>query len=251
MTHRERIILEIAVVLVIGAALFFALAVARSNDRIAAAERTAATEQELRKQAQAQAQKIQEDATQQINTLRLEFSKIKTPQQAAQAIPQYFHDVQPQVITIPVPSPQVPGTVPEKDKTPTQQQLYTLTPEELMSLAKQGEECKECGVQLQSEKSVNDTLRTELKSCDKERLQWKDTAKGGSFWQRFKSNMKVAGVALVVGVAAGAIITKIVLPWRSHALHRGVRNRVDNRARGGPGDLYRPGQDQVETHERD
>jgi hypothetical protein len=148
---------------------------------------------------------------QQIAVLQTNLAQIKTPQQAAQAIPQYFPSVQPTPVTVNIPAQPATSTTPA---TPAHtEQVFTLTNDQLMSLAKQGEQCKECQLNLIAEKTANEGLQTQFTNCQTEVSTWKKAAKGGSFWHRLTHDIKVVGISVATGAVIGAVAVK-VLNWR-------------------------------------
>jgi hypothetical protein len=102
--------------------------------------------------------------------------------------------------------------------------MYVMTPEMLMSLAKQGEACKECEVNLLAAKGTSDLLRNELKGCTEEVKTWKNAAKGGSLWHRLTHDVALTSVAILTGVVIGGVAVAVIKPFRSHRKAQ-LRNR--------------------------
>jgi hypothetical protein len=220
MTHRERVTIEVALVIVIltGLGIYSWSEIRRSHDLVAAAEAKSSEADALRKADKEQAEKIAANQQQQIEELRDAFAKIKTPAQAQQVIPQYFPGVQPTVIQVPVPAQAATATSPATPA--TTQQMYVMTPEQLMTLAKQGEQCKECEVNLFAERNTNGLINEELKVCTEEVKTWKNAAKGGSLWHRLTHDVALTSVAILTGVIIGGITVAVVKPFRTHH-HKG------------------------------
>lgn len=249
MNPREWRILEIALVIVIltGFGIYAWAEIRRSHDLIAAAEAKSASVEAQRKADQAQAQKIADDQRQQIEELRSDFAKIKTAPQAAAALPTYFPTVgQPTIVTVPA----QPATATTPALPATTQ--YVMSADQMLALAKQGEACKECTINLVAETNTNGLLREQLSSCQQETMAWKKAAKGGSLLHRLTHDLALTSTAILIGAVIGGGVAVAIKPWRNS---NGNRGSIRGRSRSGPdrgiGDLRGPREDQGQAPEHD
>jgi hypothetical protein len=232
MSHRERVILEISTVLIIIGGVYACFEIRHNHDLLQAAQATTDQERAQRKADKAEAQKIADTQQQAISELRDKLEKIKTPQQAAAAIPSIFPGVQPPTI---IQVPGQPGTT-----------QYMMSADQMMKLAQQGEACQECKVNLAAVEGQKKLEDRDLEGCKKEVGQWQDAAKGGSLWHRFTHDLRLTGTAILTGAVIGAVLVKTISPWR-HQNGIPERHRVGADHRPAHSPVFLPGPQQAES----
>jgi hypothetical protein len=176
----------------------------QEHDARIRAEITTAAQKPNIQQGQAEVKQGEADAAKAIADLKTEIARLEgqrtvviTPQQAAQQIPQVIPNLPAPVTVQPTPTAADPKA-----------QSIVIPQEDLQALQNYRITCDENVAKLSACMKGQEALKTEVQGKDREltatagqRDMWEATAKGGTFWHRFKDGAKKVGIGLVIGGA--------------------------------------------------
>jgi len=182
----------------------------QSHQRIAVAEAKSAVSEATIKANQDSIKQIQDQLV--ITNKALEAAKAapESPKQFVIDVSKYIPSIpqQPTIITIPA-QPAQPATLdhPAVPATPEVQNVV-LPAADLQALRNYGGTCQEDKASLAACQLVGAKKDVDLKATIAERDVWENTAKGGTFWQRFGSAVRHTTCG-GLGVAAGVSTSKV------------------------------------------
>jgi hypothetical protein len=134
-----------------------------------------------------------------LTSLETSVAKLKTPQQIAAWVPKQLPGLENVKITTPPATPQNPNPA----------AIATIPDTDLPKLRDTIEQCEECTIKLataQADSTAKDSLLKlageRLSAAEKQRDDYKQAMKGGTFLQRVKHNGKLLAIGAVIGAAA-------------------------------------------------
>ncbi len=144
-----------------------------------------------------------------LEEIRKQVAQIKTPEQAARAIPQVIPGVQPLIVQVPQQAPTAQSPEPAKlapsasGDSAEAGKTVTIPLEQMPTLYQFAQSCHECEVKLDAAQVDRKELVRQMQALEEQRNAAIKAAKGGSFWTRFKRDLK-SGAGATGGAALGA-----------------------------------------------
>jgi hypothetical protein len=160
-----------------------------------------ATQQKTIDQAKADAVTVQSNLAAQLKTLEAQRQQPATAQrivtETSKLIPNLPKPIEIQTVTKPA------TTSGDGKQTDAPAQQIVIPSEDFSAVQKAEIDCQEDAAKLDAcTKTAADTA-TELKATTAQRDEWKQTAKGGTWWHRTVTAAKWVGIGAVAGAAAG------------------------------------------------
>ncbi|MDR3723284.1 MAG: hypothetical protein P4K83_02190 [Terracidiphilus sp.] len=172
----------------------------QQHDAALKAQGTSATAEAKAQDQTALRQQLAETQAKYDQAIAAQQAAVKTPQQAAQVIDHYIQ-VPDKSQTVIVSKAQMPAVV--QAELPDAPSYAVQTEQKSEATAKQLLGCDQAQHDLGTCEQEKASLQTELQVMTADRDNWRNTAKGGTWWHRTLTAAKWVGVGAAIGVAAG------------------------------------------------